>query len=68
MQKVVTAQPTRKGRMKMLAKKSNSDYRKSQNMKFFLRVVANTEIYRPEEEKEAVRSHLRKNGYRALID
>lgn len=49
-------------------KLSKEEKRKMENMKFFLRVVADIEINRTEEEKEAVRNYLRKFGYRPLDD
>lgn len=59
-----------KGRLNRFSRRgdSGSDIRKSENMDFFLKVVADIEINRSEEEKEAIRNHLRKNGYRSVFE
>lgn len=41
-------------------RKDNKEKRMQKNLEFFLKVVADIEINRPEEEKKAVREHLRK--------
>ncbi|WP_305180675.1 hypothetical protein [Ileibacterium valens] len=47
-------------------RKDNKEKRMQKNLEFFLKAVADIEINRPEEEKKAVREHLRKNGYKPI--